>query len=165
MSGCSGCMWRSGLGLKPKSHVSFSCAVSPWGCPCGFLRQRTRPGGWFDAMCHGLQRVSSTGDGQCRRHQEPFWECLCTASSEPLCCDGQRRVRHTERSWASDGLPSWRRVLPSVAVTSAAWLQNWSVSPVREPRRWWRIHSSECWGWYGDSADGNARGAEAGSGR
>ena len=58
--------------MKPKPHVSSSCAVSPRGCPCGFLRQRTRPGEWFDALCHGLQRVTSTGDGQCRRHQRAF---------------------------------------------------------------------------------------------
>ena len=54
-----------------------------------------------------------------------FLECLYSASLVPLCFGGQKQVCHAKWSWASDGLPSWKHVLPSVVLFSTTWTQCW----------------------------------------
>ena len=55
--------------------------------------------------------------------------------------------------------------LPSVAASSATWPRCLWSPPVPGVQRWWQSHSSGCWGWCGDSADGSARGVVGGGGR
>ena len=98
-------------------------------------------------------------------HQGTFLECLYSASLVPLCFGGQKKVRHINWSWASDGFPSWQPALPSAVGSSVTWPRCWWC--LLAPGLWccWYSRSNVYLGQCGDNIDGIARGGLSGSGR